>query len=120
MKKIILFFALAFAITTVASAQGAAQRKEEIRKGLKEEVKLTDEQIAQVVAIDEEFRGKSREVKNNESLSEADKKSKTKSLNDEKKTKLETLLGKEKAEKTQAFYAALRKKPKDGETKKEQ
>lgn len=119
MKKAILFMCVLFAMTTVVAAQRAGDRKEEIKKGLKEEVKLADDQITKVVAIDEEYRPKLREVKSDATLGEEEKKTKSKALNEEKKAKLETLLGREKAEEVQNFYTALRKKPKE-EPKKDQ
>src|SRR5438067_11260677 len=104
MKKVILSLCFLFAITTMVSAQRAAERKEEIKKGLKEEVKLSDEQVASVVAIEDEYRPKLRAIKTDVALSDEDKKAKSKVLNEEKRGKIETLLGKEKASQVQAFY----------------
>src|SRR3954467_14280896 len=97
MKKLILFLCLLFSLSTVVSAQRAAERKEEIRKGLKEEVKLSDDQIASVVAIEDEYRPKLKAIKTDETLTNEDKKAKSKALNDEKMAKIVSLLGKEKA-----------------------
>lgn len=113
MKKIILSICFLFTITTMVSAQRAAERKEEIKKGLKEEVKLSDEQIAAVVAIEDEYRPKLRAIKNDATLSDDDKKAKSKALNEEKATKIISLLGKEKAGQVQTFYSTLKKNDKE-------
>jgi hypothetical protein len=121
MKKIILSVCLLFTMATMVSAQRAAERKEEIKKGLKEEVKLSDEQIASVVAIEDEYRPKLRAIKTDAALSDDDKKAKSKALNDEKAAKIITLLGKDKASEVQAFYSSLKKAdkvPKKEEEKK--
>jgi competence protein ComGC len=109
MKKIILSLCFLFAITTMVSAQRAAERKEEINKGLKEEVKLTDEQIASVVAIEDEYRPKLKAIKTDAALSDEDKKAKAKVLNEEKETKIVALLGKEKTAQVKTFYSSLKK-----------
>jgi len=109
MKKVILSLCFLFALTTMVFGQRAAERKEEIRKGLKEQVKLTDEQITSVVAIEEEFRPKLRAIKNDTAMSEEDKKAKSKALNDEKMARIVTLLGKDKAAEVQTFYSSLKK-----------
>jgi cytochrome c553 len=109
MKKLILFLCLLFSLSTVVSAQRAAERKEEIRKGLKEEVKLADEQIASVVAIEDEYRPKLRAIKTDTTLNDDDRKAKTKVVNEEKMNRIVTLLGKDKAAQVQTFYASLKK-----------
>lgn len=109
MKKVILSLCFLFTLTTMVSAQRAAERKEEIRKGLKEEVKLTDEQITSVVAIEDEYRPKLRAIKTDAALSDDDKKAKSKALNEEKMNKIVTLLGKDKAGQVQTFYSSLKK-----------
>jgi hypothetical protein len=112
MKKIILSVCFLFTMVTMVSAQRAAERKEEIKKGLKEEVKLSDEQIASVVAIEDEYRPKLRAIKTDATLSDDDKKAKSKALNDEKAAKIVALLGKKKADEVQTFYAGLKKNDK--------
>src|SRR4051794_13924830 len=112
MKKIILSICFLFTMVTMVSAQRAAERKEEIRKGLKEEVKLSDEQIASVVAIEDEYRPKLRAIKMDATLSDDDKKAKSKALNAEKTGKVVALLGKEKAAQVQTFYTTLKKSDK--------
>jgi hypothetical protein len=112
MKKVILSLCFLFTMVTVVSAQRAAERKEEIRKGLKEEVKLNDDQIASVVAIEDEYRPKLKAIKTDETLTNEDKKAKSKALNDEKMAKIVSLLGKEKAGQVQVFYTSLKKEDK--------
>jgi hypothetical protein len=109
MKKLILCICLLFVAATFVSAQRAAERKAQIKQGLKEEVKLTDDQIVSVMAIEDEYRPKLKAVKADESLSDDDKKAKTKLLADEKRARIETAVGKESAQKVEAFYASLKK-----------
>ena len=119
MKQFILLICLLLTTATFVSAQRAAERKAQIKTGLKEQVKLTDEQINAVVAIEDEFRPKLKAVRSDASLSEADKKTKTKDLNDQKRQKLESAVGPELAKKVEAFYGTL-KKHSNEEKKKEQ
>jgi hypothetical protein len=112
MKRFLFTICLVCAIVTGATAQKAAERKAEIRKGLKEQVMLTDSEIDAVLSIEESFRPKIKEVKADASLSESDKTAKIKALNEEKAAKVEATLGKEKASKVAAFYAALKHKDK--------
>jgi hypothetical protein len=109
MKKTILSICFLFAAVTFVSAQHAAERKAQIKQGLKEEVKLTDDQIASVMAIEDEYRPKVKAVKTDVSLSDDDKKAKSKVLAEEKRAKIEAVVGKETTPKVEAFYASLKK-----------
>lgn len=119
MKKIILSICFLFAAITMVSAQRAAAKKAEIRKGLKEQVMLTDAQIESVVSIEDEFRPKLRIVKTDSTLTDDERTTKHKALNEEKRIKMETTLGKETAQKVDAFYKQQKSlpKPEDGEKK---
>ena len=110
MKRFIVTICLLFASVTFVSAQRAAERKAQIRQGLKEEVKLTDDQITSVMAIEDEFRPKLRAIKTDAALSDDDKKAKTKAINEEKRSRIEALTGKDVARKIEAFYDSLKKK----------
>ncbi|ACU03249.1 hypothetical protein [Pedobacter heparinus] len=119
MKKIILSICIILAAVTFASAQGgAAKRKAEITQGLKEEVKLTDAQIASVLAIEAEFKPKMSAIKADQTLDEVGKKEKTKAVRLEKTKKMEAELGNETAKKVEDFYSKLKKK-KPADEKKE-
>jgi hypothetical protein len=109
MKKILLSICFLFAAITFVSAQRAAERKAQIKQGLKEEVKLTDDQIVSVMAIEDEYRPKLRAIRTDSSLSDNDKKTKMKALTEEKRGKVEAAVGKEIAEKVEAFYSGLKK-----------
>src|SRR5215218_7732804 len=99
MKMTFLSLIFLFATITFVSAQRAAERKAEIKLGLKEDVKLSDDQITSVMAIEDEFRPKLRAVRADSTLSDDSRKAKTKAINEEKKTRIEALVGKEQAEK---------------------
>lgn len=116
MKKVIMSICFLFAVVTMVSAQQqrGAERMAEMKKALKEQVNLTDSQIDSVMAIDAEFRPRQREIRMDQAMSDADKAAKTKVINDEKKAKLETFLGKETADKIDAFYTAQRNRQRQG------
>src|SRR5215208_5227353 len=121
MKKFFALLCFLFMMVTIVSAQRAAERKAQIKQGLKEEVKLSDDQIASVMAIEDEFRPKLRTVRTDSTLTDDDKKAKTKAINEEKRSKLEAIAGKELAQKIETFYAGLKKnsdREKSGEGKK--
>lgn len=109
MKKLILLLCLSLGAASMVSAQRAEERKNEIRKGLKEQVMLTDEQIVTVMQLEDEYRPKLRSVRSDSTLNDDAKKAKSKLINDEKKSKIEAAIGKEKADKVVAFYGSLKK-----------
>ena len=120
MKKIIVSICFLFVAVTMVSAQRAAEKKAEIRKGLKEQVMLTDTQVESVISIEDEFRPKLRVIKTDSTLSDAERTARSKALNEEKRVKLETTLGKETAQKVEAFYKQQKSLPKtEGGEKKE-
>jgi Skp family chaperone for outer membrane proteins len=112
MKKVLLFVCFLIATATMVSAQRAAERKAQISKGLKEQVQLTDAQIESVMGIEAEFRPRVRAISTDSTMSDADKKSKHKALNEEKKAKIEAAVGKENAVKVESFYSSLKKEDK--------
>src|SRR4051812_22190149 len=109
MKRVILSICILFSAATFASAQHAAERKAQIKQGLKEEVKLTDDQITSVMAIEDEYRPKLKAVRTDTNLSGDDKIAKSKALADEKRTRIEAVIGKEATQKVETFYATLKK-----------
>ncbi len=114
MKKIILSICFLFgALTFVTAQQGqgggnTAERMAQMKQKLKDEVKLTDVQIDSVMAITQAFQPKQREIRMDQSMSDADKQAKMKTLNDERAKRLESALGKETAQKVQEFNAKQR------------
>ncbi len=113
MKRLILSVFVLLTTISFASAQRASEKKAQIRNGLKEEVKLSDEQINSVMAIEDEFRPKLKAIKSDTNLSEADKKAKYKELNEQKQKKIEAAVGADQAKKVNAFYDTLKKKKDD-------
>lgn len=104
-----LFGALTF--VTAQQGQGGgntAERMTQMKQKLKDEVKLTDVQIDSVMAITQAFQPKQREIRMDQSMSDADKQAKMKTLNDERAKRLESALGKETAQKVQEFNAKQR------------
>ena len=114
MKKVVLSICFLFgALTFVTAQQGqgggnAAERMAQMKQKLKDEVKLTDVQIDSVMAITQAFQPKQREIRMDQSMSDADKQAKMKTLNDETAKRLESALGKESAQKVQEFIAKQR------------
>jgi len=109
MKKFILSTCFLFTAVIFVSAQHAAERKAQIKQGLKEEVKLTDDQATSVMAIVDEFRPKLKAIRTDSTLSDEEKKTRTKALNEEKTSRIELVAGKELAQKIESFYAGLKK-----------
>jgi electron transfer flavoprotein alpha/beta subunit len=109
MKKIILSVTFLFgALTFVAAQQGQGggqgggnmqERMAQMKQRLKDEVKLTDVQIDSVMAITQAFQPKQREIRMDQSMSDADKQTKMKALNEERAKRLEAAIGKESAQK---------------------
>jgi hypothetical protein len=126
MKKIILSVCFLFgALTFVTAQQGQgggqqgqggqgqgggkmAERTAQMKQRLKDEVKLTDVQIDSVMAINQVYQPKQREIRMDQSMSDADKQTKMKALNDERAKRIEAAIGKEPAAKVQEFNAKQR------------
>ena len=106
-----------FAFTTVtAMAQnseranrGGGQMQEMMKERLKTDLKLTDAQIDTVFSVQRDFQMKSRDVRMSNNLSEADKTVKMKQLDEERKTKLKTILNDDQFKKLEEFYENMRK-----------
>lgn len=94
-KAIVSVVALVLAFTLNASAQDrAASGAQRMTDNMKTELKLTDDQYAKVFEINKEFVGKSQEArKNNVDRKQAGESIKV--LNDERETKLKTVLTEE-------------------------
>ena len=111
MKKIILSICFLFgALTFVTAQQGqgggkAAERMAQMKQRLKDEVKLTDVQIDSVMAINQVYQPKQSEIRMDQSMSDTDKQTKMKAMNDERAKRIEAAIGKEASAKVQEFNA---------------
>ncbi len=111
MKKIILSICFLFgALTFVTAQQGqgggkAAKRMAQMKQRLKDEVKLTDVQIDSVMAINQAYQPKQSEIRMDQSMSDTDKQTKMKAMNDERAKRIEAAIGKEASAKVQEFNA---------------
>lgn len=114
MKKIILSICFLFGALTFVSAQqgqggaNTAERMAQMKQKLKDEVKLTDVQIDSVMAINQAFQPRQREIRMDQSMSDTDKQAKMKTMNDERAKRFEAALGKETAAKVQEFNSKQR------------
>ncbi len=114
MKKIILSICFLFgALTFVTAQQGqgggkGAKRMAQMKQRLKDEVKLTDVQIDSVMAINQAYQPKQSEIRMDQSMSDTDKQTKMKAMNDERAKRIEAAIGKEASAKVQEFNAKQR------------
>lgn len=119
MKKVFLGIGLCWCLSVGAFAQGgAAKKKAAIKEGLVQELKLNDETIDQIIALQDGYKAKIREVKKNETLSDEAKKVATDKLRKEKNIEMEKKFGKDTAKRVEALLARLGKKENKEETKK--
>ncbi len=111
MNKIILSICfIAGAVTFAVAQQGGtpAERMAQMKQRLKDEVKLTDVQIDSVMAINQVYQPKQREIRMDQSMSDTDKQTKMKAMNDERAKRIEAAIGKEASAKVQEFNAKQR------------
>jgi hypothetical protein len=115
MKKIILSVCFLFAAVAFVSAQqgqgggfNSPERMAQMKQRLKDEVKLTDVQVDSVMAIQQAFQPRTREIRMDQSMSDTDKQTKIKAINDERDKRFEAALGKETAAKVSEFYGKMR------------
>ena len=113
MKKIILSICLLFAAISFVSAQqgggggNMAERMAQMKQRLKDSVQLTDVQIDTVMAIQQSFQPRTREIRMDQSMSDADKQAKLKEIADERNKKFEASFGKELGQKIADFYSRM-------------
>lgn len=120
MKKVFLGIGLCLCLVGTTFAQGgAAKKKAEVKEGLKQELKLSDEIVSQIVELQDDYKSKIREVKKNESLTEEAKKVATDKLRKEKNAEMEKKFGKDTAKKVEDLLEKLGKKEEKGKTKKD-
>ncbi len=113
MKKIILSVCFLFGVITFVSAQGkgggnSPKRMAQMKQRLKDEVKLTDVQIDSVMAINQAYQPRTKEIKMDQNMSDADKHAKMKTINDERAKRIESAIGKDAAQKVTDFNAKMR------------
>jgi hypothetical protein len=113
MKKVILSICFLLTAATFVSAQQGGggnmqERMAQMRQRLKDDVKLTDAQADSVMAIQQAFQPRTREIRMDQSMSDTDKQTKMKAINDERAKRFETALGKETAAKVEEFYSRMR------------
>lgn len=99
MKKIIACMVLVLSLATITTyaqnGDGGDRRAaflEKRKQMLKDSLGLTDEKVKSVTDIDDEYRPKQMEIFRDQSISQEDKMAKIKTLNEEKNTKLKTVL----------------------------
>ncbi|BAV08613.1 hypothetical protein SAMN05421788_10174 [Filimonas lacunae] len=108
MKKIIAGLVLAIALMTTVQSQAqdgdrAARFKQMQKQRLKDSLQLSDDKADKVVAIQEEFMPKQREIFMDQSLDKDAKQAKLKELNEEQKKKLKTVLTDDELAKFEAY-----------------
>jgi Spy/CpxP family protein refolding chaperone len=114
MKRLLFSLFVLFAAVNIASAQqgergGANQMREMIREQMKKELKATDAQVDSVLAIQQQMMLKMRDIRQDASLSEDQKKAKVLSLTEQSKAKMKTVLNEQQIKKVEEMYENLRK-----------
>jgi uncharacterized protein YfaA (DUF2138 family) len=97
MKKIIVGIAVLIAVFSISSlyAQGGGGRMDPaaMKQKLKDDLKLTDVQADSVVAISQEFRPKMMDIRNDQALSQDDKRAKFMDLRAQQDKRVQAVLG---------------------------
>jgi len=115
MKKVILSICFLIAAVSFVSAQpqgggqggNQADRVARMKQRLKDELKLTDVQIDTVMAIQQEFQPKTREIWMDQNMSQADKEAKLKVIGEERSKRFEASLGKDVGGKLTEYYSRM-------------
>jgi len=97
MKKIMVCVAVVLAVFSVstlyAQQQDPAARAAAMKQKLKDDLKFTDVQADSVVSIQQEFRPKMREIFQDQSLSQDDKRAKIAPINEARDKRIQAVLG---------------------------
>ena len=110
MKKKFAFILFVMSFFSVAGfAQGGKQNMGEMKKRLKDSLKLTDVQIDSVEAIKAEFQPRIKSIMKDESLSKDQKKEKVKPVKQEMVTRLKTFLTDEQFQKLEEMEQEMKK-----------
>ncbi len=107
MKKLITLFIAAITLFSVSSYAQMGNYKE-MKKVLKDSLNLTSVQTDSVVAIQEEFQPKIKEIRMNQSLDKQTKKSQIMALRGQIKTRLKGVLTDEQITKLQAIEERMK------------
>jgi periplasmic protein CpxP/Spy len=114
-RMLIMLLAVAISVTAAVAQDGngaprdPAKMREMMKERLKAELKLTDAQADSVASIQQEFGGKSRELRSNTTLSDEDKKAKMEELNQARKKRMKTVLTDEQVQKLEELNEKARK-----------
>jgi hypothetical protein len=114
MKKVMFCVALVMAVFSVSTLyaqqadQDPAARAAAMKQRLIDDLKLTSVQADSVVAIQQEFRPKMREIMMDQSLSQDDKRAKITPINDQRDKRIQAVLGDDLFKKYQDWYAKNR------------
>jgi hypothetical protein len=98
MKKIIASIAVVIAVFSVSSLyaqQGGGGRMDPaaMKQKLKDDLKLTDVQADSIVAISQEFRPKMMDIRNDQALSQDDKRAKFTDIRAQQDKRVQAVLG---------------------------
>lgn len=113
MKKVILSICFVIAAVSFVSAQNGqgggnqADRMARMKQRLKDDLQLTDVQIDSVMAIQQVYQPKTREIWMDQSMSQADKDAKLKTISEERNKRFESALGKDVATKLADYYSKM-------------
>ena len=113
MKKLLMAVCLFVLGTGFLYAQppqgGRGGGGEMMKQRLKDELKFSDAKIDSVMAIQMDFQAKNRELRTDQSMSDADKKTKTEAATAARQARLKTVLNDEEIKKLDAYYEEMRK-----------
>lgn len=115
MKKILMLCGLCTIAITSLQAQapnrqgGGGRGLEMMKQRMKDELKLTDVQADSVMAIQNEFQAKNRELRTNETMSESGKKETTKANNEARKARIKNNLSDDQIKKLEEWNENMRK-----------
>ena len=113
MKKIIAGIAVViavFSVSTLYAQQGGGGRMDPaaMKQKLKDDLKLTDVQADSVVAISQEFRPKMMDIRNDQTMSQDDKRAKFMDLRAQQDKRVQAVLGDDLFKKYQDWQAKNR------------
>ncbi|MFI5154298.1 MAG: hypothetical protein ACHQET_13245 [Chitinophagales bacterium] len=108
MKKFLAYLVILGAFFFVSPAraqqQDPAARAAAMKQKMKDDLKLTDVQADSVSAIQQEFRPKMREIFQDQSMSQDDKRAKVSVINDQMNKRIQALLGDDLFKKYQEWW----------------
>jgi hypothetical protein len=93
MAGALVLMALFVSSNSFAQQRDPAAREAEMKQRLKTDLKLTDVQTDSIIAINREFMPQRREIFQDQSLSQDDKRSKMKAITDQADKRIQAVLG---------------------------